>query len=392
MQRTISIMVGKGSVNHNRRKFVAQNVDAGRTQDNTEYCYTPIKKVYCELFNDALKRYNEKQTRADRKIDDYYEKIRSGKQEKPFHEIIVQIGNCDDMSSIGHDSYLAQKILDEYYYSFAERNPQLRVFSAHLHMDEATPHLHIDFIPFITESKRGLDTRVSLKQALAKQGFTAKGRGTTEWAMWVQSEKEHLATIMQRYGVEWEQKGGKEPHLSVLDYKKQQRKKEIEELNETLTVKKNEHKMLSEQIDNYTQGIESLQKMEELIEKSPDYKLPEPSALTTARAYKTKVAEPLFKKLKSLVEKALAKGLEGWNAYYRLNNVNGILYRENERLRCRNERLTAENAKLKDENRTYSLLKKMFGQKELDDFVRQSKEINGSEQRGKDLKNRDSER
>lgn len=62
-------------------------------------------------------------------------------------------------------------MLDEYYQGFQERNTNLRVFSAHLHMDEATPHLHIDFVPFTTGSKRGLDTRVSLKQALAAQGF-----------------------------------------------------------------------------------------------------------------------------------------------------------------------------------------------------------------------------
>ena len=92
----------------------------------------------------------------------------------------------------------------------------LKVFSAHLHMDEATPHLHIDFVPFTTGSKRGLDTRVSLKQALATQGFKGGTRGDTEWNQWVQSEKEQLATVMERYGIEWEHKGTHEKHLSVL--------------------------------------------------------------------------------------------------------------------------------------------------------------------------------
>ena len=84
------------------------------------------------------------------------------------------------MSAESENGLLAQKILDEYYRDFQERNPYLRVFSAHLHMDEATPHLHIDFVPFTTGSKRGLDTRVSLKQALAKQGFKGGSRGDTE--------------------------------------------------------------------------------------------------------------------------------------------------------------------------------------------------------------------
>ena len=166
-------MVGKGSINHNSRKFTAENVDPERTHLNIDYCNEPIIKVYHDLFNEALKRYNDKQTRADRKIENYYEKIRSSKQEKPFHELILQIGDKENMSAESENGQLAKQLLDEYYREFQERNPNLRVFSAHLHMDEATPHLHIDFVPFTTGSKRGLDTRVSLKQALAAQGFRA---------------------------------------------------------------------------------------------------------------------------------------------------------------------------------------------------------------------------
>ena len=109
---------------------------------------------------EALVRYNEIQNRSDRRIDDYYEKICFDKQEKPFHEIILQIGNKDDMGAMTEDGKLTAKVLDEYMGEFQERNPTLKVFSAHLHMDEATPHLHIDFVPFTTGSKRGLDTRV----------------------------------------------------------------------------------------------------------------------------------------------------------------------------------------------------------------------------------------
>lgn len=89
MQRTISAMVGKGSVNHNSRKFRAENVDGTRTHLNIDYCNENIKTVYHELFDEALERYNAKQIRSDRKIKDYYEKIRSSKQEKPFREIMA---------------------------------------------------------------------------------------------------------------------------------------------------------------------------------------------------------------------------------------------------------------------------------------------------------------
>lgn len=170
-------MVGKGSVNHNSRKFRAENVNGERTHLNIDYCNENIKKVYHELFDEALQRYNEKQTRTDRRIGNYYEKICSGKQEKPFHELILQIGDKENMGAESESGDLARRILDEYYKGFQERNPQLRVFSAHLHMDEATPHLHIDFVPFTTGSKRGLDTRVSLKKALEAQGFNRAVQG-----------------------------------------------------------------------------------------------------------------------------------------------------------------------------------------------------------------------
>ena len=129
MRRTISAEVGKGSVNHNSRKFNTKNTDPERTPLNIEYCNDNIKAVYHELFDEALEKYNEKQTRSDRRIEDYYEKIRSGKQEKPFHELIIQVGNRDDMSATGEHSELAKDILNEYYQGFQERNPNLRVFS-----------------------------------------------------------------------------------------------------------------------------------------------------------------------------------------------------------------------------------------------------------------------
>lgn len=156
MQRTISAMVGKGSVNHNSRKFKAVNVDGSRTHLNIDYCNENIKTVYHELFDEALERYNSKQTRADRKIANYYEKIRNSKQEKPFHELILQIGDKDNMSAESENGQLAREFLDEYYRGFQERNPQLKVFSAHLHMDEATSHLHIDFVPLPSEASTDL--------------------------------------------------------------------------------------------------------------------------------------------------------------------------------------------------------------------------------------------
>lgn len=377
MQRTISAMVGKGSVNHNSRKFRAENVDGTRTHLNIDYCNENIQTVYHELFDEALERYNAKQIRSDRKIKDYYEKIRSSKQEKPFHEIILQVGGKGNMNADTENGELAKQILDEYYQGFQERNPQLRVFSAHLHMDEATPHLHIDFVPFTTGSKRGLDTRVSLKQALATQGFKGGSRGDTEWSQWIQSEKEQLAAVMERYGIEWEHLGTHEKHLSVLDYKKQEREKEVAALGAKIEQKQIEFDVLSERVLNYDKAKDELSNLEIELDTAPKYQLPEPEKFMTAKAYKTKMAEPVVRKLKQLVKTVLARCFEGWDNYHRLNTANAQLYRTNQRLEKVNERLTEENKILKAENKDYSLLRKVFGRKQIDDLLEQARTVKG---------------
>ena len=377
MQRTISAMVGKGSVNHNSRKFKAENVDGSRTHLNIDYCNEPIKKIYHELFDEALKRYNEKQTRADRRIENYYEKIRDSKQEKPFHELILQIGDKENMSAESENGQLARQVLDEYYRGFQERNPNLRVFSAHLHMDEATPHLHIDFVPFTTGSKRGLDTRVSLKQALAAQGFKGGTRGDTEWNQWVSAEKSALAFVMERHEIEWGHKGTHEKHLSVLDYKKQEQTVELEQLGAKIEEKQAEFNVLSERVLNYDDGLENLKNVEEMLDNAPEYQLSEPQSFMSAKAYKMKIAEPLIQKLKALIKTALARCFEGWDSYHRLNITNGNLYRENEMLSKINSKLKSENENLRSEVKDYKLLRKVFGHKQIDELLEQAKNIEG---------------
>ena len=372
-------MVGKGSVNHNSRKFKAENVDGSRTHLNIDYCNENIKKVYHNLFDEALERYNSKQTRADRRIENYYEKIRNSKQEKPFHELILQIGDKENMSAESENGELAREILDEYYRGFQERNPQLKVFSAHLHMDEATPHLHIDFVPFTTGSKRGLDTRVSLKQALAAQGFKGGTRGDTEWNQWVSAEKSALAFVMERHRIEWEHKGAHEKHLSVLDYKKQEREKEIAVLDNQLAEKKDEFRVMADRIENFDNGERALQNLDESIMNEPEYQLPEPPAMMSARTYKAKFVEPLIARFKSLISTLFARYFKALDSYHRLNITNGNLYRENEKLSKVNEKLSRENENLRAENRDYKLLRKVFGHKQIDDLLEKARNIKGQQ-------------
>ena len=381
MKRTISAEVGKGSVNHNSRKFKAANVDPERTHLNVEYCNEPIKQVYHKLFDEALERYNKKQTRSDRRIENYYEKIRTGKQEKPFHELIIQIGNRDDTGSGTEIGEQAKAALDEYFQGFRERNPNLYVFSAHLHMDEATPHIHIDFVPFTTGSKRGLDTRVSLKQALAAQGFRGGTRGATEWNQWVQSEKEQLARVMEHHGFEWEQKGTHEEHLSVIDFKKQERTKELAAVEEKLADRSAEFQTLAKRINNLEAGGQSYQDMEDKLENDPEYQLPDPQGIMSAKSYKARYAEPLVKRLKKLVKSLLVRYFKVQDNYYRLNKTNGELYRDNEGLARSNDWLKEENSALREQNKDYALLRKVFGSKQIDELVAQAREAQQAKRR-----------
>ena len=265
MERTISMMVGKGSLNHNNRTFTAKNVDAERSKCNKVYVKESIKQVYHTLFDKALEAYNSKQTRADRRIDNYYEKIRTSKQEKLFHELIVQIGNRDDTNCGMVESVYAQLALEDYMMGFQERNPNLRVFNAVMHLDEETPHLHIDYVPFSIGNKRGMETKVSLKGALKAQGFVGTGRFDTEWKRWVESEKQCLAEIMERYQMEWLQKGTHEKHLSVYDFEKKMRKAEVAELEQEISVQKDK---IASQSFAMEVNEEALQSQEQILEEN----------------------------------------------------------------------------------------------------------------------------
>ena len=171
---------------------------------------------------------------GDRHIENYYEHIRNGKQEKLFQEVVFQIGNCKNTTVGTLEGELAKEILDDFIQGFQERNPNLCVFSAHLHIDEATPHLHIDFVPFITGSSRGLDMQISMKKALEAQGFKGGTREDRELNQLINAEKGVLAQVMERHGIEWVKLDTHNEHLSVLDKKKEFRIQEIQELDNKL--------------------------------------------------------------------------------------------------------------------------------------------------------------
>ena len=446
MKRTISFMTGKGSVNHNSRKFHAKNTDPERSCLNVEYCNENVKDVYHELFDEALTRYNEKQTRSDRRIDDYYEKIRSGKQEKPFHEIILQIGDKDNMGAKTETGRLAAKVLDKYMRDFQRRNPTLRVFSAYLHMDEATPHLHIDFVPYTTGSRRGIDTRVSLKQALSALGFKGGTRRETELNQWVAYEKEQLAAVMLEHGIEWEKKGTHEKHLSVLDFEKKERAKEVAELEQSIsdgkerlsdiqiqhrkavqeteqirqkgeairqevselseisdllkeqatTLAEDKKKLLSDNVKlekqqkKLQQDIEKMVQSKAVMERNihaydedEKWQLPEPAALMSAKAYKDKKAFPLVEKLKETIKALTIKCAQLAEQGKKLKEK---VTRQEQQISRLTDKVMEQSDiidRLQEKTEDLGRLERYFGREQVQSIVERSKALEWAEKENK---------
>ena len=446
MKRTISFMTGKGSVNHNSRKFHAKNTDSERSCLNVEYCNENVKDVYHELFDEALTRYNEKQTRSDRRIDDYYEKIRSGKQEKPFHEIILQIGDKDNMGAKTENGRLAAKVLDKYMRDFQRRNPTLRVFNAYLHMDEATPHLHIDFVPYTTGSRRGIDTRVSLKQALSALGFKGGTRRETELNQWVAYEKEQLAAVMLEHGIEWEKKGTHEKHLSVLDFEKKERAKEVAELEQSIsdgkerlsdiqiqhrkavqeteqirkkgeairqevselsetsdllkeqatTLAEDKKKLLSDNVKlekqqkKLQQDIEKMVQSKAVMERNihaydedEKWQLPEPAALMSAKAYKDKKAFPLVEKLKETIKALTIKCVQLAEQGKKLKEK---VTRQEQQISRLTDKVMEQSDiidRLQEKTEDLGRLERYFGREQVQSIVERSKALEWAEKENK---------
>lgn len=291
------------------------------------------------------------------------------------------------------EGQMSAKILDEYMKGFQKRNPTLRVFSAHLHMDEATPHLHIDFVPYITGSKRGLDTRVSLKQALSALGFKGGTRMETELNQWVTAEKQQLALIMLEHGIEWEHKGTHEKHLSLLDFEKQERTKEVAALEKQKAVLEEHNANMQEVNEKWLDQLENIEReissahenreeadkqadqakkkvsqyekklteiapmvkdMERFAEKysaDPDEVLPEAGTLETGKSYREKKAKPLIKKIVTVLRSV-------YRAYLDLSRRFSDMQRSYERASSKVNSLTARVEELWNENR---VLRKRLG-------------------------------
>ncbi len=226
-ERRISHAKGKGCMNHNNRIFIYNNVDPSRTKDNIYYVRESLEDAYQKCYGEALSDYNAKQKRADRIIENYYKHLfgnagqdavaTSSNKEKSFYEIAVGVGDRRTNPVGSAEGEIAAKALDEYAKGFSERNPNFYVFNSVMHLDEKTPHLHIDYIPVASGYKNGLKTRNSISVALQQMGFGKSKNSISEWRI---RERKVLREICERYGLEIaEEKKGRGKTYTPDEYK-----------------------------------------------------------------------------------------------------------------------------------------------------------------------------
>lgn len=211
MPKTISFHNGTAwSRGHNIRdeRYTSkqEHIDKALTEQNVTVRDVPVRQAYAEIFEQAVEEYNAKQTRSDRRITDYYDKIKQDKRKHPVYECIVQIG---DRSDTGNSAELEKQALIRFAEEWDKRNPNLRLVGAYIHCDEpdGTVHMHVDYIP-VAECTRGMRLQNSLDKALQQQGFQTENIHQTAQIAWQDSEREALCAICRDLNIDAQRNQG----------------------------------------------------------------------------------------------------------------------------------------------------------------------------------------
>lgn len=329
-EKRISFCQGKGSLTHNNRDFIAENVDPARIRDNYTFIKKDLGTVYEHLFGESTERYNAKQKRNDRKIKgSYFESlfhqkpsntvVTAADKRKSFYEDVVQIGKMEDSGVETEDAELVADCLKEYMENFQSRNPNFVVFNAVLHMDEATPHLHIDYVP-VGHYKRGQDTQNGIAQALKEMGF---GSGKDAIARWRASETEILNQICKNHQITPLPPEKSRGSMSVKEYKEARHEADrLETENEQL--KSENTAMANELAETKALLNEANKKKVKLME------IENISVKNTVFGNKVTLQKDEFEKMRDLAEKEV------------------VSIKKTKKLTADNQKLSAENEKLKE--------------------------------------------
>lgn len=349
----------KTNIDHNNRmmsdkeKERNSHIDYERSDENKYLIQEDIRDLYEREFGEALENYNAKQRRADRKIKSYYKHIEASKKTSTQQEMIIQIGDKDDFSN-NENREIANTILEEWFHDFEKRNPNLKVYNAVIHNDEASPHMHLNFVPVASGYKRGLEKQVAFDRAIIQQDSTLNK--TRPFEDWREKEVQLLEQKLLERGIE-RKIVGTNKYKDVNEYKeKKDLEREIKQLEHDLSEKKNELLAFSEEIpvEIETKARRQMKNVEVPTgektifgkEKTRTEKKPTKNVI---------VSETDYKKLVSA-----ARDNEKMKGHLR-NLLNTDLAQENKKLKYENKvayddlsKFKAENRILKKENRELS--------------------------------------
>ena len=369
-EKRLTFSQGKGSIAHNNREFVANNVDPSRTPDNITFIAQPIAEAYNQLFRESTERYNANQTRNDRKINDYYEHLfgckpcntikQASSKHKSFYEVLVQVGKKEDTGIGTDDAQVVADILKEYMENFQERNPNFYVFNAVLHMDEATPHLHFDYIP-VGHYKRGQDTQNGISQALKEMGY---GGGEFAIARWRAAQIETLNEICRKHGIEPLPPEESRGTLEVEEYKEQRRKADAlaeqnAQIETELVTKRSESEKLDHQIEEKTAQVRTIlnyipdYEKEYKIEDECEQLCRELSSLLNGKLSIMKNSDAIISKaqrLSKIVNKLSDSAQKSGDTVYALRERLDKSLKETEDVRQRLKRTSGECSELRRDN------------------------------------------
>ena len=267
MDMSVSLVksINKTNIKHNNREMNDKertknaHIDYMKSDENKYLMKKDIRELYHEEFDGPLAKYNAKQKQKSRRIDDYYNHVKSGKKTAPQHEMIIQIGDKDDFED---DEYKEQvnEILEKWFDGFQQRNPQLKVYNAVIHNDEATPHLHVNFVPVATGYKNGLEKQASFDKALLNQNPNLNNK--RPFMEWRDSEVGEVEKLMNEVGIERKLVGTND-YKDVNEYKeKQDEKAKLEQLTEEVEQQKRkyEHK-----VESYKEPLDELEYLESTV-------------------------------------------------------------------------------------------------------------------------------
>lgn len=376
IERSVSITLDRGNtigcIEHNARDTFPDHADPTRTGFNKKLCAVPLAKAYSDLFEHVIKEHIERtKKRGKAKLLNSLEYMQRFK--KPYREIIVMIGNMYDTPADSEIGKKAAEILVAYYEVFVARNPYLYVIDAHLHMDEATPHLHIDFIPWGEGYENWLSRRMSFARALKMQGFENGTRGYSVYMRWVESEKQALGEIMERFGFEWVDLGTHEQHRNIHVYKHMELEKDIANLEHMKEDLKADIMCLMDgQVD--VRSIERYRgELQDKLERDPEYQLTEPTGLMSAKKYMYSVAAPLFERFRKLLRDLVERLIKAKAALTIALNEKAELERTIRDLKRENNILMRQLDNEKQRSKDLSLLKESIGYDNADRILKDVK-------------------